>query len=320
MLESFCSMISFSYNLSPLLKETLEKIEITRSKILLTPIPPKIEQRMRWEATINRVYYSLLLADTSLNKNQVVKLLTIPNKKRLTAAEHDVLRYKDVLDYITLNWMVSPKTVTPKTVILLHNMACSGRFKGEEEKLKQVLDYIQASPEHPVIQAAIIFIQLLVLAPFTDGNGRIARLMSHLFLYKNGYDLKGFVVLEEYIRKDFPIFRQRVEYVNKQENLTLWLEYFTDFFLSQAQKVVSTLASSTATWRIDIPSSFWELNDRQKAILTLLQQPDESITNKKVQKLYRVSQITASRDLSRLVALGLLFAHGKGRSVHYTKV
>jgi len=36
--------------------------------------------------------------------------------------------------------------------------------------------------------------------------------------------------------------------------------------------------------------------------------------------MFKVSQITASRDLSKLGALGLLFIHGKGRSVYYTKI
>ncbi len=45
-----------------------------------------------------------------------------------------------------------------------------------------------------------------------------------------------------------------------------------------------------------------------------------TITNKKVQKLFKVSQITASRDLAKLASVGLLFTHGKGRSVYYTKV
>lgn len=65
---------------------------------------------------------------------------------------------------------------------------------------------------------------------------------------------------------------------------------------------------------------FFELNDRQKSILNMLDQPTASITNRLTQKAYKVSQITASRDLAKLTTLGFLFSHGKGRSVYYTRV
>ncbi len=66
--------------------------------------------------------------------------------------------------------------------------------------------------------------------------------------------------------------------------------------------------------------SYFELNDRQTSILNMLDLPQGSITNRKIQKAYKVSQITASRDLAKLTTLGFLFSHGKGRSVYYTKV
>ena len=57
---------------------------------------------------------------------------------------------------------------------------------------------------------------------------------------------------------------------------------------------------------LGISSSFWDLNERQKVILGILDQPGVSITNKTVQKRFKISQITASRDLSKLAILGLL--------------
>jgi len=61
------------------------------------------------------------------------------------------------------------------------------------------------------------------------------------------------------------------------------------------------------------------LNDRQNKILERLENPNLKITNKDVQKMFGVSQITASRDLSKMANLGILLPHGKGRSVFYTK-
>ena len=66
-------------------------------------------------------------------------------------------------------------------------------------------------------------------------------------------------------------------------------------------------------------ASLWRLSNRQKLIMEKLENPNIKITNREVAKMFAVSQITASRDLSKMVNLGILLPHGKGRSVYYTK-
>ena len=41
--------------------------------------------------------------------------------------------------------------------------------------------------EHPVKTAAFMHHKLVEIHPFTDGNGRVARLLTNLFLVKEGY-------------------------------------------------------------------------------------------------------------------------------------
>ena len=316
---SLISMVDLSYNLSSSLTESLQKIDNLRRKILLTPLSAKTETRLRWEAIINRIYWSLVLSTNPLTKAEMVKLLISDHrKKRLTPDEQEVINYKKALDYISQNWLVTSDRITPKVVVTLHDLACPGQLQGSEAPLKQVLDYLQASSENPVVQAGVAQIQLITLAPFSDGNGRTARLLALLFLYKAGFDFRGLLVLEEYFRRDLAAFRQTTENVSKSQSLTLWLEYFAQGVAAQLEKVLEDLTLQRS--HLDLPASFWNLNDRQKEILTMLDQPDSTITNKKVQKKFRVSQITASRDLSRLANLELIFARGKGRSIYYTKV
>lgn len=312
-------MTDLSYNLSSSLIESLQKIEKLRQKILVTPLSQKTELRLRWEAMVNRIYWSLVLSENPLTKTEMVKLFTSGGKKkRLTEDEQDVINYKKALDYISQNWLVSQNSVTHKAVVTLHDLACPGRLRGSESAIKQVLDYLQASSENPVVQAGVAQIQIVTLAPFSDGNGRTARLLTLLFLYKAGFDFRGLLVLEEYFRRDLVAFREATENVSKNKNLTLWLEYFAKGVVTQLEKAQEDLASQRS--RLDLPATFWKLNDRQKEILTILDQPDATITNKKVQKQFKVSQITASRDLSHLAELELIFARGKGRSIYYTKV
>jgi Fic family protein len=44
----------------------------------------------------------------------------------------------------------------------------------------------------PVILAGLTHYELVRIHPFIDGNGRTARVMATLVLYKHGFDLKRF--------------------------------------------------------------------------------------------------------------------------------
>lgn len=121
---------------------------------------------------------------------------------------------------------------------------------------------------------------------------------------------------EEYLRRDLVTLEQA--YQVPGGNITPWLEYFAFGIAKQLEKALGEITSDTSP--TTMPASFWELNDRQKEVLKIMEQPDISITNKVVQKHFKVSQITASRDLTKLASLGLIFARGKGRSVYYTRV
>ncbi|MBI3290033.1 Fic family protein [Candidatus Microgenomates bacterium] len=306
----------FYYNLSIPLKSSLSHIEQLRRQILLTPISPKTELRLRWEAMLNRIYWSLNLSGNPLTKTEMAKLLSGQTKKRLTPAEKEVINYSRALDYISQEWLVTGRNIQPKTILELYNLACSGRFRDYETNLRQMLNYLQASSENPVIQAGSALMQLVKLSPFTSENDKVARLLSLLFLYKIGYDFRGMLTIEEYFRHDLTTLEQVSQVPGG--NLTDWLEYYSFGVSQQLEKALENFDNTNP--QNFVPTGFWELNDRQKEVLKILEQPDISITNKAVQKRFKVSQITASRDLTKLASLGLIFAHGKGRSVYYTKV
>ena len=104
---------------------------------------------------------------------------------------------------------------------------------------------------------------------------------------------------------------------NQTRNLTLWLEFFAEGIINQLEEALKDIEN--LSYKTTLPAAFFNLNDRQKHILTFLEEPGSRITNKKVQNIFNISQITASRDLAHLKTLGLLISHGKGRSVYYTR-
>jgi len=80
-----------------------------------------------------------------------------------------------------------------------------------------------------VIVAGLTHYEMVRIHPFIDGNGRTARIMATLILYKRGFDLKRFFALDDYYDHDRPAYYAALQTVDPETiDVTEWLEYFTD--------------------------------------------------------------------------------------------
>lgn len=317
-------MSVLAYNISDQLKKNLEAIDSVRTKIHLLPLSPKEELRFRWEGLVEKIYWSLVLAQVEISKELVLKVLSQTPGKKVNSLQRDILNNKRAFDYIRYDWLGSKTKITTATIKRLYDIACRPTlgasditFRSKKAVINRFLDYLQTGNEHPIIQAGVAYIQTYMISPYTDGVGRLSRLVAYLFLYRYGYDFRGLLVFEEFMRKDLVALRQARESVSKHNTLTLWLEYWAYALGVQADK--SLRNASTGTYSTQARSSLWKLNRRQKEIINLLDNPDSKMTNRQVQAKFAVSQITASRDLSKLANLGLLIARGSGRSRFYLR-
>jgi hypothetical protein len=319
-------MLRLTYNKNQDLQNRLNSLEELRRQLILLPIPPKLELRYRWESTAQRIYASFILDNYPVSKKGVIQVLSIGKKGKITSLDKEILDYKKAFDYLKENWALNAKPVTPKAIFALGEIRFSGpksslfkkTFRDEEPTLRQILNYLEGQNEHPLIQAAIAYSQLAILSPTDLTTNSLARFLAYLYLYKLGYDFRGLLVIEKTWQDEQNLFRNSLESITKEGNSNRWLDFFTQGISSQINQIY--LEIKEKQYSMDVGSSFFNLNDRQREILGFLDQPNIAITNKKVRELCRVSQITASRDLAKLASLGLLFPHGKGRSVSYTKV
>ncbi|KKP72450.1 MAG: Fic family protein [Candidatus Roizmanbacteria bacterium GW2011_GWA2_35_19] len=310
-------MKNFYYTKSQALNEQVAFIEELKKSLLVKPLSPKQKTKLRWTTLVNRIHYSFLAVDRSITTESVKKLFMIDGKTNLNELEAQVYRYKKALDYLYQNWLVTDRLVTPKTLIELYKIAFDGKLNVSTEALDESLKYVQVISEHPVIQAALAQIIFLNLAPFTKDNELFANLVFLLFLYKNGYDFRRIIFLEEYFFIDLKNYKNIIADCVKKQNLTEWLEYVATSLTAQLEKTIKDINMHKVE---TVNVNFFELNDRQKSILTLFDHPENKISNKTVMKHFKISPVTASRDLSKLTNLGLLLTIGKGRSTYYIKV
>ncbi|KKS95727.1 MAG: hypothetical protein UV73_C0014G0004 [Candidatus Gottesmanbacteria bacterium GW2011_GWA2_43_14] len=313
-------MIDFSYNISEKHLKSLVKIDELRVRILTAGISPKDELRLRWEARVDRIYGAFSLSGKALSKHQITKLLQSGKSRKFNSDEQQAVDYKKAFDYLVQNWLVSPSNVSVRTIVTLRSFI--GRYAGypasRESEIKSLLEFLQSKREHSVIISGIALIQLLAINGGKPLEVKLPILAAYLFFYKSGYDFRGLLRIEEGFLKNRGEFKEKIEATLKSHNLTIWLEFYARLISGQLEEALKDIKS--LRFRLEIPSKYWEINNRQREILTILDAPDKSITNRKVQQLFNVSQITASRDLVGMELLGLIFVHGKGRSVYYTRV
>src|SRR5260370_25873215 len=91
---------------------------------------------------------------------------------------------------------------------------------------------------HPILASGIAHFQFVHIHPFIDGNGRTSRLLSTLYLYREGYDFKRLFTLSEFYDRDRPAFYRAIQSVRERDmDLTGWLEYFTEGLATQLNEV-----------------------------------------------------------------------------------
>lgn len=254
-----------------------------------------------------------------MKHDEIARLMKPSAKMKLKKNEAAVSCYRQAYDYILQNWRINSDTVEASDIMILYEYFANFSLSISEKDIKTALSFLQVKQEHPIIQSAAAYILFSYLIGKDNYHTKaFSLLISYLFLYKNGYEFAGILNLEEYFIEHQKSFDEIVESSFRSRNISGYLDHFILAVVTQAERAKAIIKERK--FQIHYPKSYFNLSQRQKEILSYLDEPAGRITNKVVQKLFRISQITASRDLAKLASLGLLFSGGKGRSVFYTKV
>lgn len=179
--------------------------------------------------------------------------------------------------------------------------------------MSEMVSWINMKLEIPaVLVAGIVQHQLVDIHPFLDGNGRTARLLSTLCLYRSGYDFKRLFTISENYDRDRPAYYQAIQDVRKNKmDLTGWLEYFTQGLAAQMLEVRKQGELVIRTDLILGKGQKAGLNGRQVNLLSfLLKQGKGSLAE--FEASLKVNRRTLQRDLKLLEEKG--FAREVGTS------
>jgi Fic family protein len=88
-----------------------------------------------------------------------------------------------------------------------------------------------ADEHHRLLLAGAYTLDFLVIHPFTDGNGRMSRLLALLLLYKGGYEVGRFISIEKVIERSKETYYDALAastqgWHEAEHDLRPWLSYF----------------------------------------------------------------------------------------------
>lgn len=172
----------------------------------------------------------------------------------------------------------------------------------------------------PVLKAAIAHFWFIIIHPFDDGNGRIARAISDLMLARADESAQRFYSLSSQIlieRKVYYQILQKVQHSNG--DITEWIIWFLNCLY---KAIIST---EETIQRILYKAEFWDknkntvFNSRQRLMLNkLFDNFDGKLNTSKWAKIAKCSQDTALRDIQDLIDKTILIkSEDGGRSTNY---
>lgn len=174
-----------------------------------------------------------------------------------------------------------------------------------------------------MVRAAMAHLNLVMIHPFSDGNGRMARCLQSLVLAREGIIAPEFSSIEEYLGRNQSEYYDVLADVGQgswhpEREATRWVRFCLTAHYRQAITVLRRSrefnrmcdAIDDVVAKFKLPErAFYALADTTQGF---------RLVNSRYRTVAEITQNLASRDLARLCELGLLEAHGERRGRFYT--
>jgi Fic family protein len=189
--------------------------------------------------------------------------------------------------------------------------------------MRELIDSLKEDNALPcVVRAALAHLNLVMIHPFSDGNGRMARALQTMVLALDGILDPTFSSIEEYLGNHTADYYNVLAEVgrgkwNPQHSVLPWLKFCLTAHYRQAVTLLRRSAEISALWDVleaELKSS--RLNERM--ILALSDAAyGLRVRNSGYRKAADVSEEVAGKDLRALVERGLLQPLGEKRGRFY---
>lgn len=176
--------------------------------------------------------------------------------------------------------------------------------------------------DDPLVRGAMAHLNLVMIHPFRDGNGRMARALQTMVLAQDQVVEPTFSSIEEWLGNNTQDYYDVLAATGQGSwspgnDATLWVKFNLRAHHMQAQTMRRRFDEAETQWQqLDELLSEHRLNERIGAALfdALI---GLRVTRPSYVKLTELDERTATRDLVKAADIGLLDARGERRGRHY---
>ncbi len=184
--------------------------------------------------------------------------------------------------------------------------------------IKDLIEFINSNRNKidSLILAGIFHKQMVLIHPFTDGNGRTTRLVTKALLAEMGLNTFNLFSFENYYNQNVALYFEKVgEFGNYYDLISYgidfipWLEYFTEGIIDELLRVQKLLPKKAISPETELQSHHLKILDFIRG--------KNFITDKDYAQLTDRAKATRTIDFQKLIELGLIERKGKGRATYY---
>lgn len=182
-----------------------------------------------------------------------------------------------------------------------------------------------ASP--PMVRAGMAHLNLVLIHPFKDGNGRMARVLQSLVMVREGILTPTFVSIEEYLGRNTQSYYDILAEVgggawHPERDAAPWVRYVFTAHLRQARTTLQRIKDSERLWEA-LEGLVREHKLPERTIVALF---DAAMGHRIRRATYRamseqseepIQDETATRDLRKMTESGLLRKLGEKKGTYY---
>jgi Fic family protein len=189
--------------------------------------------------------------------------------------------------------------------------------------MDEVVDWLEHGDldAHVVVRGAMAHLHVTSVHPFSDGNGRISRIVQSLVLARGRLLVPEFGSIEEYLghhTADYYRALRETQGGSYQPDRDAggWVAFCIDAHLAQARRRLEQIERAAVRWRF-----LEELVERrgwpERVMIALEQSLFEGASRMAYSAEAGISPVTAVGDFRRLLDAGLVVREGRTRNTRY---
>lgn len=270
------------------------------------------------------------------------------NSSPLNHNEQEIAGYRDALNIIHTSY--NNNSFDERFILELHNVLLkisndnqAGHYKSEDnliievnkdgkrsirfrpvkanevkENMEQlILAYMDAKNNSKINQLLLVpcvILDFLCIHPFSDGNGRMSRLLTLFLLYKNGFDAGKYISFEEQINKNKASYYDALK--KSSEN---WHENKNNYYYFVENFLITLLCCYKELDKRFLTVNSKKINKTSRIEATILNSLSP-ISKKEISNILPdVSPTTIEAVLGKMLKDGVIIKVGEAKNTRYIK-